>query len=251
MRSAWDDPRATYVGFKAGRNGVNHGHLDLGSFVMEALGVRWAVDPGADNYNLPGYFNNKSQRWTYYRMRAEGHNTLLVNPGPGPDQNIHAVTTIERFSDNPAQPFAIADLTGAYTPDAVKILRGVALEKGGGVLVQDEIKLNKPSDVWWLLHTRAEIRISDDGASAVLKQGADRLQVTLVSNLPVKFEMREAEPLPGSPHPPGQNANKEMRVLVLHFEKAQDFRAAVRLTPFEGESLPKVAGVVVPLAEWK
>ena len=49
MRGSWDDPKASYIGFKAGRNGVNHGHLDLGSFVMDALGVRWASDPGSDH----------------------------------------------------------------------------------------------------------------------------------------------------------------------------------------------------------
>eukprot|EP01031_Cornospumella_fuschlensis_P016469 gene16469-biopygen13891 len=38
FRSAWDDPRALFVGFKAGANAVNHSHLDLGSFVLDADG---------------------------------------------------------------------------------------------------------------------------------------------------------------------------------------------------------------------
>ena len=62
FRSAWDDPRALFVGLKAGGNSVNHAHLDLGSFVLEADGVRWAVDLGPDDYNLPAYFGAK--RWT-------------------------------------------------------------------------------------------------------------------------------------------------------------------------------------------
>ncbi|MBI3461855.1 MAG: heparinase II/III family protein, partial [Planctomycetes bacterium] len=85
LRGAWNDANATYVGFKGGDNRVNHGHLDLGSFVLEALGQRWIADPGPDNYNLPGYFG--SQRWSYYRCRAEGHNTLVINPEPAPDQH--------------------------------------------------------------------------------------------------------------------------------------------------------------------
>ena len=48
MRSAWNDPDALFVGVKAGYNRVNHGHLDVGSFIMEADGVRWACDLGAD-----------------------------------------------------------------------------------------------------------------------------------------------------------------------------------------------------------
>ncbi len=56
FRSAWNDRNALWVAFKAGSNAVNHSHLDLGTFVLEALGQRWFVDLGADDYNLPGYF---------------------------------------------------------------------------------------------------------------------------------------------------------------------------------------------------
>jgi hypothetical protein len=78
LRSDWDNPQALFVGFKAGDNKANHSHLDLGSFVFDAAGVRWAMDLGADDYNLPGYFGGK--RWNYYRLRAEGQNTPVINP---------------------------------------------------------------------------------------------------------------------------------------------------------------------------
>ena len=79
MRSRWNDPQAVFVGIKAGSNAINHQHLDIGSFVLDALGQRWAVDLGGDDYNLPGYFGR--QRYDYYRLRAEGHNTLVIDPG--------------------------------------------------------------------------------------------------------------------------------------------------------------------------
>ena len=69
LRSEWENSKALYVGFKAGDNRANHSHLDLGSFVFDALGARWAMDLGSDDYNLPGYFG--AQRFTYYRLRAE------------------------------------------------------------------------------------------------------------------------------------------------------------------------------------
>src|SRR6185436_3671178 len=104
--------KSIFAAFKAGDNQANHSHLDLGSFVLDALGVRWAVDLGADNYNLPGYFGE--QRWNYYRLRAEGQNTLVINPGAGPDQDSSAASRIVRFEMSDERSFAIADLTPAY-----------------------------------------------------------------------------------------------------------------------------------------
>jgi hypothetical protein len=43
MRSSWTDPNALFVGFKGGDNAANHSNLDLGTFVLDALGERWAV----------------------------------------------------------------------------------------------------------------------------------------------------------------------------------------------------------------
>ena len=80
MRSAWDDPNALFVGIKAGYNQVNHGHLDLGNFELDALGVRWARDLGSENYNLPGYWEGKrgGQRWSYYRLNSASHNVVML-----------------------------------------------------------------------------------------------------------------------------------------------------------------------------
>ncbi|WP_332368846.1 DUF4962 domain-containing protein [Spirosoma telluris] len=50
MRTSWSDPTAIYVGLKAGSPSVNHAHMDIGSFIMEADGVRWAMDFGMQEY---------------------------------------------------------------------------------------------------------------------------------------------------------------------------------------------------------
>jgi hypothetical protein len=50
MRTSWTDQNAIYLGFKAGSPSVNHGHMDIGSFIMEADGVRWASDFGMQDY---------------------------------------------------------------------------------------------------------------------------------------------------------------------------------------------------------
>ena len=57
-------------------------------------------DLGADDYNMPGYFSTGANgpRWNYYRLRAEGHNIIVLNPGLQPDQNPLASAKITKFS---------------------------------------------------------------------------------------------------------------------------------------------------------
>jgi len=45
FRSDWIDKNAVFIGIKAGYNLANHAHLDLGGFVMDALGIRWIPLP--------------------------------------------------------------------------------------------------------------------------------------------------------------------------------------------------------------
>ena len=50
MRSSWTNPKALFLGFKLGSPSVEHGHMDVGSFVFDSDGVRWAMDFGQQEY---------------------------------------------------------------------------------------------------------------------------------------------------------------------------------------------------------
>jgi hypothetical protein len=236
FRSAWEDPDALFVGFKAGDNQANHSNLDLGSFVLDALGVRWVVDLGADNYNLPGYFGG--QRWTYYRMRAEGHNTVLINPGSAPDQDPKAAARITKFASQPAHAFAVADLTPAYPKPARQVKRGIAILDRRQVLIQDELESEPPAEVWWFMHTPAEIEIATDGRSATLTRDRQRLVARVLAPADARLTSREAEPLPSSPHPEKQARNDGVRKLAIHLPGTKSARLVVLLTPLRGGEAP-------------
>lgn len=249
MRSAWDDPDALFVGFKSGDNKANHSNLDLGSFVLDALGTRFADDIGADDYNLPGYFGK--QRWTYYRLRAEGHNTLVINPSAEPDQDPKAGSKIIKFESKPDRAIAITDLTAAYARQVNKAQRGIAMLNRRQVLVQDEISAKAPSEVWWFLHTHAKVRLSADGRTATLQDGKAQLVAQLVTPAGAKFQVMKAEPLPASAHPPKQNTNSKYQKLAVALKDVQDLRLAVVLTPIKpGETPPAVQPGLSSLAEW-
>jgi hypothetical protein len=249
LRSDWENPQALFVGFKAGDNKANHSHLDLGSFVFDAAGVRWAMDLGSDDYNLPGYFGG--QRWNYYRLRAEGQNTLVINPGQGPDQDPAANTRIVRFESKAARHFAIADLTPAYRKNARRVWRGIALLDHDKVLVQDEIQADKPIELWWFMHTQASLRIEDDGRTAALQQGGAQLRAEILSPPGAKFQIMDAQPLPDSPHPAGQAKNEHIRKLAIHLTGVSNTRLAVRLVPkAAGDDGTGQAPKLSALSEW-
>lgn len=234
MRSAWDDRNALFVGCKAGDNKANHSNLDLGTFVLDAEGVRWFVDLGADDYNLPGYFGG--QRSNYYRMRAEGHNTLVLNPTNQPDQNPRAATKIVRFNTKLDRVFAISDLTPACSSHAGEVRRGIALLKRKQVLLQDEVACHQPGDVWWFAHTPAQIRLSGDGSTATLTQGSKTLIAQILSPVKASFRVMDAAPLPSSPKPDKQNQNRGIRKLAIHVENTTTLRLAVLFRSAESAS---------------
>ncbi|MFO7904053.1 MAG: heparinase II/III family protein, partial [Pirellulaceae bacterium] len=107
-RGGWTDPKATFVGFKGGSPSANHGQMDIGSFVLDADGVRWALDLGAEGYhgiesrgmNLWSS-RQDSDRWTIFRQSNAGHNTLVID---GQLQRAAGKGEIVEFSDDPSFP---------------------------------------------------------------------------------------------------------------------------------------------------
>ena len=247
MRSRWNDPQAIFAGLKAGSNAISHSHLDLGSFVLDALGQRWAVDLGGDTYALSGYFGD--QRYDYYRLRAEGHNTLLINPDRTGGQPLQAVAKIRRYRSNPKFALAVADLTPAYARQAKRVERGLAMIQRRSVLVEDEV-VARHAEVWWFMHTPARIQLSADACAATLSQGNVALVAHILAPADARFEVRAASPLSASPHPAGQSANEGIRKLAIHFRDVNDLRLAVWFTPIDGKRPADSAPRLVPLADW-
>lgn len=252
MRGAWDDPDAVFVGFKAGRNGRSHGDMDVGSFVMDALGVRWVSDFGQGNYQLPNYYDYSGTRWTYYRKNPEGHNTLVLNPSVQPEQSKDAVTKITAADSDADGAYAIADLTDAYRSQAQKVRRGIRLlHQRSEVLIQDEIQCSTPADLYWFLHTPAEVSVAGDGTSAVLTQGDKRLWVKLLSGSGAVMSAGPAEPLPGSPNPAGQYSNDGYTTLTIHLKQVTKTNLCVWLVPLRpGEVYPTARPAVQSLDSW-
>lgn len=245
MRGSWTDEGAAFVGFKGGHPADNHAQADLGSFVYDASGVRWAIDLGPDNYNLPGYFDSRVGRWNFYRNRAEGHNTLVINPGKGPDQVITARSKLVATRTEGDQPFAVADLTPAYASHAKRVRRGVMLSENRDLLVQDEIE-GQSMNLYWFMHTRAVIALSEQDRVATLTAENKKLIVRLVEPKDGRFTASPALPLPGSPNVDGQVDNEGVRKLTMNLTDSGTCRIVVWLSPTDAPP-PRV----VNMDQWK
>jgi hypothetical protein len=206
LRTAFDEPRAGYVGFKGGNNAANHSHLDLGSFVFESQGVRWALDLGADDYDAEGYWDVKEgKRWRFYRLNTQSHNTLVID---GQNQDPRAVAPVVRYS--PTSAHAVADLSAAYPGLATRVWRGVDLREDAGLLVQDEIDGVPPGKVVrWGMVTAADVEL--DGSRAVLRQDGQEMRVEIVEPRELVFEVVST-----APPTPEEKRNTGTRMLAIH-----------------------------------
>jgi hypothetical protein len=245
FRSAWNDPGALFVGFKAGDNRTNHSHLDLGSFVLEADGVRWAIDLGPDDYSLPGYFGDG--RWQYFRLVNRSHNT--VTPADVL-QDPRATAPITVFSDAADRPLAVADLTAAYPRAARRILRGIALPGLSRVLVQDDFQqLSSGTPVRWVMMTASRTDLSGDRRSAVLTQSGRQLRAVILSPEGAAFKVEDARP-----HTFMEAQNTGDSILAIEIAAspaARDLRVAVLLQPVGGRWREGPAPKLEDVSSWR
>ncbi len=168
MRSKWNDPSASFVAFKGGTPDNSHGQMDIGSFILEADGIRWALDMGGESYDkmraakldLWNYTQN-SDRWTTFRPGPEGHNILRFNNAR---QDISGKADIIQIPDEKGTMGNMADLTSLYKSQVEKVSRTVKLHPNRSITIQDEWTTGSnttEASFQWL--TKAKITLVPNG----------------------------------------------------------------------------------------
>ena len=250
MRTSWEDmSEGIFVAAKGGDNGASHAHFDIGGFVMDVGGVRFAYELGRDSYSLVSPDNKVRS----YKKRTEGHNTYVINPSDDPGQIADAVSEVVKFETKPKGGFAVIDMTPAYV-GARDMKRGFLLTNDRQTLViQDEVELSTMSEIYWFMHTRGDIQLSEDGKSVfVTYNGVTvRLDILDTNNADATFEVRAALPLETSPWLEGQSRNEEYKKLVIHWDSVQKYTLAVAVSQVIDPDIPVETPVAVPISDWK
>lgn len=198
MRTSWTDPNAIYIAAKGGSASINHAHMDIGSFVMDANGERWAMDFGAQNYEsleskgvkLWGRTQD-SERWNVFRLNNYSHNTLTVD-SQLQQVDGHAPIIDQKSEDDLMQ--VTFDLSTVYKDQLLSSKRSIAIVNKDHVEVRDEIEtLNRETKVRWNLLTPAKVEITGPN-SAILMIGKKSMKMNVSGAEKIKMKTWSTDP---------------------------------------------------------
>ena len=181
QRTDWT-PEAWYVGLKGGSALAPHGHMDGGSFVLDAKGCRWAEDLGSEDYHrMEDSGRNvwdrkqKAERWKIFRLGLASHNTLRIDRG---DQLVLGAARIQSLTTG-ALSKAVVDLTSLYA-GTERVERTGSLVPGGGYIMDDTVVGVKPGTVvTWQMITYARVKENAENRIVLVQKGPDGDDVTL------------------------------------------------------------------------
>ena len=193
VRTGWKgSPEERYLAFKGGSASYNHGHMDAGSFVYDAFGLRWACDLGTQPYAevekalkaAGGYFwsmKQHSYRWKVFRMSNYAHNTLTVN---SQQHNVAGRASLVKVVDTDVARGGTLDLTPVFAGQLASAVRTIYLRDDDYLYVADSLVAlpGTPSKVEWRMVTDASAAVTDKGIE--LNQEGRRMLLSAVCDNP-------------------------------------------------------------------
>ena len=153
MRSDYTNPDNVVIACKSGRNDdPHHGHLDIGSFILQWRGQAFIRDLGSGPYDEP-YFDEV--RWQYPAASSAGHNVVFVNgeqqvPGKLYHQpmNENIGGKVIAFRTGPQRDYTLMESAQAYPMNEMKSWRRhVVLDKPDVTVLLDEVSSRKGAEI--------------------------------------------------------------------------------------------------------
>lgn len=259
MHRSHIEENSAFVAFHTGYNKAPHGHLDTGSFIFESDGVRWITELGKGDYNQNGYFDNSGPRRNMiFRIRAEGHSTLVINPIDAYDQDPYALSKIDTLESKARGAIVYSDMTDAYDEfNASSVVRGLQFtDDRQSLVLRDEVTLlpkEGGNDVYWYLLSATNIyeqNIAADGMSGsiTLESDGKKLTIDYVTNKPAEFSAEIAKPISAKTQYVDLETARQIALVFKGIEG--DLEITAKMTP-ETVALPSaLSEYVKPIKEW-
>lgn len=224
------------------------GHLDSGTYIMDMLGERWILDPGTETQS---YYD--PDHYQYYKVRAEGHNCVVVDPDIGWDINPYSPVPVEKYESSSSGAMTILNLSDAYAFKGVtSAKRGMMMNKTErAVVVRDEFESEEPMEFYSFMHTEANITLSEDKKGATFSLNGKKIYASLSGDEDLTFEVMEAKSLETSPQPTKGDTTAHLRKLAIHTTDKTSFTAQVSFSPLcADEQEPVFVFQDLPLSAW-
>ncbi len=192
-----------YLAVKGGKASNSHGHMDAGSFVYDAYGVRWVEDLGKVNYspiekafketggNLWS-FAQDSQRWTVQRYNNLHHSTITLNDKW---HNVDGEAIVKEFIDTQAEKGMTLDMSAVFAGQANKVERTVKMLSDNSLVTDDKIVAPEGKSVKysWRMVTRAVPQITENGV--ILERLGKTMMLKAQSDVKFTYTTWSAEPI--------------------------------------------------------
>ncbi len=139
-REVEDSVEGFYLAAKAGHNGENHNHNDVGSFIVYESGRPVLIDVGPGTYTRTTF---SSDRYTVWNFQSDYHNDPTINGVMQKEGREFAASEVTYDSSSRRSEIRM-DLSGAY-PDSAAVerwMRSIALNRDERAIeVSDEYTL--------------------------------------------------------------------------------------------------------------
>lgn len=231
FRTSFTDPDAAYLAIKGGSPSAPHGHMDVGSFVYDVNGFRWACDLGPESYNKIESLgmnlwsmSQNAQRWKIFRYSNHSHNTLVVD---NQLQQVKGSAPITEFS--PRSPAKVTiDMTSVYNGQLSSAIRTASLLPDGTLKITDKLcSTDKPATVRWAMMTPAKVEIKSD-KTALLKQKNKTVTFSLETDINAIIKTYTATP-PADYDAP--NPGKQLIGFEIKLPKNKETNLTVTIKP--------------------
>ena len=203
VHTGWKwDATDKYLGIKGGQANSSHGHMDAGSFVYDAEGVRWSMDFGLQSYTtlenqmgaLGGNLwdmNQSSMRWQVFRLNNRHHSTLTINDT---DHLVTGAATLVEVINTPTESGGSFDLTPVFEKEAATVERTVKIVNDCDLKVIDRIKAlaTKSAIVRWTMVTPAVPTVENN--RIVLRNGSHTMYLKTQGDIRVTYKSWSTNP---------------------------------------------------------
>lgn len=186
-----------YLAVKAGKASNNHGHMDAGSFVYDANGVRWSIDLGMQDYAKVekafkqtggSLWNMKqdSKRWSLHSYNNFHHSTVTLNNAL---HKVDGVAYVRKFIDTETEKGVVMDMSEVFNGHSPCVERTVKMMNDGTVAVIDKVAAHDdvPVNYSWRMVTKAEPELRRN--RIILRLEGKELVLKATSN--IKFTYKE------------------------------------------------------------